>query len=104
MEHLLPLKLTIGMLENSGAELRHQMGRVHFRKSLAGGGKQYSGMTAHQNRSAYLTIRGILIWQYGRDLVALEEMKLAEAPTPKASNFHLFQISWSGIRSFILPG
>ena len=82
MEHLLPLKLTIGMLENSGAERRHQIGKVHFRKSLAGGGKQYSGMTAHQNRSAYLTIRGVLIWQYGRDLVALEEMKLAEAPTP----------------------
>jgi hypothetical protein len=83
MEHLLPLKLTIGMLENSGAERRHQKGKVHFRKSLAGGGKQYSDMTAHQNRSAYLTIRGILIWQYGRDLVALEEMKVAEATTPE---------------------
>jgi hypothetical protein len=82
MEHLLPLNLTIGMLENSGAERRHQIGKVHFRKSLGGGGRRYSGMTAHQNRSAYLTIRGVLIWQYGRDLVALEEMKLSEAPTP----------------------
>jgi len=82
MEHLLPLNLTIGMLENSGAERRHQIGKVHFRKSLGGGGTRYSGMTAHENRSAYLTIRGVLIWQYGRDLVALEEMRLSEAPTP----------------------
>jgi hypothetical protein len=27
MEHLLPLKLTIGILENSGAERRHQTGK-----------------------------------------------------------------------------
>ena len=82
MEHLLPMRLTIGMLENSGAERRHQIGKVHFRKSLGGGGSKYSGMTAHQNRSAYLTLRGVLIWQYGRDLVAVEEMRLSEAPTP----------------------
>jgi hypothetical protein len=86
MEHLLPLKLTIGMLENSGAERRHQVGKVYFRKSLGGGGKQYLNMAVHQNRSALLTLRGILIWQYGRDLVALEEMKLSDASTPvKAS-------------------
>ena len=72
MEHLLPLKLTIGMLENSGAERRHQIGKVHFRKSLAGGGKQYSGMASHENRTAFLTIRGTLIWQVGRDLLAQE--------------------------------
>ena len=72
MEHLLPLNLTIGMLENSGAERRHQIGKVHFRKSLAGGGKQYSGMASHENRTAFLTLRGVLIWQFGRDLLAQE--------------------------------
>jgi hypothetical protein len=72
MEHLLPLKLTIGMLENSGAERRHQIGKVHFRKSLAGGGKQYTGMASHENRTAFLTLRGVLIWSFGRDLLAQE--------------------------------
>ena len=72
MEHLLPLKLTIGMLENSGAERRHQIGKVHFRKSLAGGGKQYAGMASNQNRTAFLTLRGVQIWQFGRDLLAQE--------------------------------
>ncbi len=50
MEHLLPLKLTIGMLENSGAERRHEIGKVHrdFHKSLAGGAS---------NTQAWLRIR-----------------------------------------------
>jgi hypothetical protein len=83
MEHLLPLKLTIGMLENSGAERRHQIGKVHFRKSLAGGGKQYSGMASHENRTAFLTMRGVLIWQFGRDMLAQEIARQEQAPTPE---------------------
>jgi uncharacterized membrane protein len=87
MAHLLPLELTIGMLENSGAERRHQIGKVHFRKSLAGGGKQYLGMASHENRTAFLTMRGVLIWQLGRDLLAQEIAKLAQLPQPlKESN------------------
>ena len=82
MEHLLPLKLTIGMLENSGAERRHQIGKVHFRKSLAGGGRHYLGSASNQNRSAYLTIRGVLIWQFGRDLLAQEIAKEEQGPAP----------------------
>ena len=82
MSHLLPLKLTIGMLENSGAERRHQIGKVHFRKSLAGGGRLYSGMASNENRTAYLTIRGVHIWQYGRDLLAHEIAKMEDSPTP----------------------
>jgi len=60
------------MLENSGAERRHEIGRVQFKKSLSGGGKAYQGMISKDNRSAYLTLRGLLIWQYGRDYLALE--------------------------------
>ncbi len=56
MEHFLPLKLTIRILENSGAERRHQIGKAHFRKSLAGRGKQYSGMASNENRTAFLTM------------------------------------------------
>ena len=80
MEHLLPLNLTIGMLENSGAERRHQIGKVHFRKSLAGGGKLYSGMASHENRTAFLTLRGVLIWQFGRDLLAQLIAKEEQGP------------------------
>ena len=78
MSYLLERGLTIGMLENSGAERRHQIGKLHFRKSLGGGGTLYFAMTGAENRSAYLTLRGLLIWQYGRDLLAyylmLDEM------------------------------
>jgi len=70
MEYCLERGVTIGMLENSGAERRHEIGRVMFKKSLSGGGKAYHGMRVCENRSAYLTLRGILIWQYGRDMLA----------------------------------
>jgi len=72
MDFCLVRGLTVGMLENSGAERRHEIGRVQFKKSLSGGGKVYQGMKASENRSAYLTLRGLLIWQYGRDYLALQ--------------------------------
>jgi len=72
MNFCLARGLTVGMLENSGAERRHEIGRVQFKKSLSGGGKAYQGMKAKDNRSAYLTLRGLLIWQYGRDFLASE--------------------------------
>jgi hypothetical protein len=73
MEYCLERNLTIGMLENSGAERRHEIGRVQFKKALSGGageGKAFRGTKAFENRSAYLTLRGLLIWQYGRDMLA----------------------------------
>ena len=70
MTYLLDRNLTIGMLENSGAERRHQIGKVQFRKSLGGGGSLYFELTGTENRTAYLTLRGLLIWQYGRDFLA----------------------------------
>jgi hypothetical protein len=51
MSHHLQLKLTIGMLENLGAERSHQIGKVHFRKSLARWGRFYSGMEPNENRT-----------------------------------------------------
>ena len=46
----------IGMLENSGAERRHEVGRVKFKKSLSseGTGKATKGTKTCENRSAYL--------------------------------------------------
>ena len=73
MEYCLQRNLTIGMLENSGAERRHEIGRVQFKKALSGGGKAYRGTREYENRSAYLTLRGLLIWQYGRDMLAAME-------------------------------
>ena len=90
MEYCLQRNLTIGMLENSGAERRHEIGRVQFKKALSGGGKAYRGTREFENRSAYLTLRGLLIWQYGRDMLAEMEaearcqgMKKLGEPAPR---------------------
>lgn len=70
MKYLLARNLTIGMLENSGAERRHLIGKVMFIKSLGGGGSLYFQLSGTEARSAYLTFRGLLIWQNGRDFLA----------------------------------
>ncbi len=90
MEYCLQRKLTIGMLKNSGAERRHEIGRVPFKKALSGGGKAYQGTREYQNRSAYLTLRGLLIWQYGRDMLA--EMEA----TARAKRFREYTESGQG--------
>ncbi len=56
------------MLDKSVAERRHEIGPVQFKKALSGGA--FRGTKTFKNRSAYLTLRGILIWQYGRDMLA----------------------------------
>jgi hypothetical protein len=58
VEYFLELNLTIGMLENSGAERRHEIRRVQFKKALSGGGRAFRGTKAFENRSAYLTLPG----------------------------------------------
>ena len=81
MTYLLDRGLTIGMLENSGAERRHQIGKVMFRKALGGGGNLLLSFSGLGNLTAYLTLRGLLIWSYGRDMLAyfLAEEKQQEA-------------------------
>ena len=37
-------------------------------------------MASHENRTAFLTLRGVLIWQFGRDLLALEIGKQEQRP------------------------
>ncbi len=58
--------LTIGMLENSGAdsERRHEIKKA---------GQQCRSTQWFENRSAYLTLRWLLIWQYGRDMLSVME-------------------------------
>ena len=46
LDYYLDKGVFLGMLENSGAERRHEIGRVMFKKLLSGWGKAYKGMWA----------------------------------------------------------
>ena len=66
--------MCLGMMANSGAERRHEYGRRAAKKAMTGGCwrakvPKYKQM---QNIFSYLTLREILIWQHGTDLVSYE--------------------------------
>ena len=83
MAFLQARKMCIGMLENSGAERRHEYGRRAY--MCAGrGGLAMRSWDAVPNRLEYLILRAILIWQYGSDLVAHEEARRREGNTVAA--------------------
>ena len=103
MRHLLEKDLKIGMLENSGAERQHQIGKIQFKKALYGGGTLLKGMTLCENRSACLTFRGLLIWQYGRDIIATENALRKLEPTFKRLNRGRNEDCWKPIRVFTHP-
>jgi hypothetical protein len=69
--------MCLGMMSNSGAERRHEYGRRAFRRSLCGGcwAKHDSELANKKNMSAYLTLREVLIWQYGSDLLSHEKAR-----------------------------
>ena len=79
--------MCLGMMSNSGAERRHEYGRRAFRRSLCGGcwAKYDQDLANKANMSAFLTLREILIWQYGSDLVSHEKARRAAAPPADAS-------------------
>jgi hypothetical protein len=66
--------MCLGMVSNSGAERRHEYGRRAARKALAGGcwRNKNADLTNMANLFAYLTLKEILIWQHGTDLVSHE--------------------------------
>uniref|UniRef100_A0A7S0MB41 Uncharacterized protein n=1 Tax=Cryptomonas curvata TaxID=233186 RepID=A0A7S0MB41_9CRYP len=74
--------MCLGMMSNSGAERRHEYGRRAFRRSLCGGcwAKHDPELANKANMSAFLTLREILIWQYGSDLLNHEKARLAAEP------------------------
>jgi hypothetical protein len=78
--------MCLGMMSNSGAERRHEYGRRAFRRSLCGGcwAKHDQELANKANMSAFLTLREILIWQYGSDLVSHEKARRAAAPPADA--------------------
>jgi len=80
--------MCLGMMSNSGVERRHEYGRRAAKKALAGGcwRKKIPELAEKENLFAYLTLKEILIWQHGTDLVSHElAMRAAgwEADTDK---------------------
>ena len=71
--------MCIGMMANSGAERRHEYGRRAAKKALAGGcwRKKIPELAQKQNIFAYLTLREVLLWQHGTDLVSHEMARRA---------------------------
>ena len=74
MRALQKVGLTLGMMSNSAAERRHEYGRRASRKALASNGwrnksKEYATMP---NLLVYITVKEMLMWEYGSDLVSHE--------------------------------
>lgn len=71
--------MCLGMMANSGAERRHEYGRRAAKKALAGGcwRAKIQKLANMRNLFAYLTLKEILIWQHGSDLVSHERARRA---------------------------
>jgi hypothetical protein len=80
MRELEKHNLTLGMMSNSGAERRHELGRLAFKRSLCGGAwkKRNPKLKDIRNLSVYLAFREISIWQYGMDLLSHHKARCAE--------------------------
>ena len=80
--------MCLGMMSNSGAERRHANGRAAFKRSLCGGcwRKQDETLKDVPNLSAYLTLREIMVWQYGSDLLSHELAVLATKGVKQSSD------------------
>jgi hypothetical protein len=64
--------MCLGMMSNSRAERRHEYGRRVAKKALAGccWKQKVPELADKENLFANLTLKEILIWQYGTDLVS----------------------------------
>ena len=74
MRALQKVGLTLGMMSNSAAERRHEYGRRASSKALASNGwrKKSKEYATKPNLLVYVTIKEMLMWEYGKDLVAHE--------------------------------
>ena len=80
--------MTLGMMSNSGAERRHEFGRRACRKALASNGwrKKNPEYDALPNLIVYLTLKELLMWDYGEDLISHEIARLSskgQLPGPR---------------------
>ena len=72
--------MTLGMMSNSGAERRHEYGRRASRKALASNGwrKKCPEYDKMQNLLVYITLKEIMTWDYGEDLITHELARLSK--------------------------
>jgi hypothetical protein len=80
--------MCLGMMSNSGVERRHEYGRRAAKKALAGGcwKQKVPELADRENLFAYLTLKEILIWQYGTDLVSRQYAERAASGRGGQSN------------------
>lgn len=71
--------MCLGMMSNSGVERRHEYGRRAAKKALAGGcwKDKVPGLAEKENVFSFLTLKEILLWQHGTDLVSHERARRA---------------------------
>jgi len=72
--------MTLGMMSNSGAERRHEYGRRASRKALASNGwrKKCPEYDKMPNLLVYITLKEIMMWDYGGDLISHELARLCK--------------------------
>jgi hypothetical protein len=80
VRELRKMGLTLGMMGNSGVERRHEYGRRATRKALASNGWRNKRVdyATRPNLLAYLTVKEIMMFEYGEDLVSYEMARLCE--------------------------
>jgi hypothetical protein len=88
MRALEKMDMTLGMMSNSGAERRHEFGRRACRKALASNGwrKKNPEYDALPNLIIFLTLKELLMWDYGDDLISHEIARLSgegQLPGPR---------------------
>ena len=66
--------MCLGMMSNSGVERRHEYGRRAAKKAQTGSCNRLKSpdLAGKENLFAYLTLKEILIWQHGADIVSHE--------------------------------
>jgi hypothetical protein len=72
MRELATEGMCLGMMSNSGVERRHEYGRRAAKKAMTGAcwRKTSSALAGKANLFAYLTLKEVLIWQCGTDIVS----------------------------------
>ena len=95
---------TLGMMSNSGAERRHEYGRRASRKALASNGwrKKNPEYDQKENLLIYLTMKEVLMWDYGEDLISYtiaKRIRDGHVETPPEYGQTKKKLDFSGIKS-----
>ena len=86
--------MCLGMMSNSGVERRHEYGRRAAKKAQTGycNRRRCADLAGKQNLLAYLTLKEVLIWEHGMDIVSHELALKSERPAQRkggrASDLH----------------